>query len=147
MADTDNMTLTIARQSIVDAGAGKNLCEGQPYLINDASAMNYFSLTWTSSGTGTFRDPHAIHPVYDPSEGDILNGLVLLTLTATSMPPCTPVSSDTLILTILKAPFVYTVPGGSICRDFPFHVTGAGAQNYSSLFWSHNGSGTLTGAN
>jgi gliding motility-associated-like protein len=63
------------------------------------------------------------------------------------MPPCTTVSSDTLILTILKAPVVYTGPGGSICRDIPFHVTGAGAQNYSSLFWSHNGSGTLTGAN
>ena len=147
MADTDNMTLTIARQSIVNAGAGKNLCEGQPYLINDASALNYSSLTWTSSGTGTFSDPHAIHPVYDPSEGDILNGLVLLTLTATSMPPCTPVSSDTLILTILKAPIVYTGPGGSICRDIPFHVTSAGAQNYSSLLWSHNGSGTLAGAN
>jgi gliding motility-associated-like protein len=91
-------------------------------------------------------DPHAIQPAYAPGEEDILNGQVLLTLTATSMPPCFP-ASDTMILSISKAPFAQAGTDGSICQEIPFHVSGAGAQNYSSLLWSHNGSGTLTGAN
>ena len=62
------------------------------------------------------------------------------------MPPCLPVS-DTMILSIVRAPIVHTGPDGSICQDSPFHITGAGAQNYSSLFWSQYGSGTLTGTN
>jgi len=146
LADTDNLILTIVRQALVDAGTDKSLCEGQNYLLNDATAVNYSSLTWNTSGTGTFNDPHAIQPYYMPGEGDILNGQVSLILTATSISPCLP-ASDTMILSISKIPIVHTGQSGSICQDIPFHVTGAGAQNYSSLLWSHNGSGTLNGEN
>ena len=146
LADTDEMTLSISGQSMVDAGADKILCEGQPCLLDDAYALKYSSLTWITSGTGSFSDPHAIQPLYIPGEKDVLSGMVKLTLTATSVSPCIPVS-DTMILSIGKAPTVQAGPGGSVCQDFPFHVAGTGGENYSSILWTHNGSGILTDAN
>jgi len=146
LSDTDHLMLTISRQSMADAGVDNNICEGQPFSINDASALNYSSLIWSTSGTGSFSDPNAIQPDYFPGEKDVLSGQVLLILTAISNSPCIPVR-DTMILFIIKVPSVQAGLGGPICRDTPFHVTGAGAQNYSNLLWNHNGSGTLTGAN
>lgn len=143
-ADTGNITLTIATQASVSAGEDKTICEGEQYVLNDASAMNYSSLAWSTSGTGTFTDPYAIHPAYIPGEEDVLNGMVLLTLTVTSVPPCLPIS-DTMELLISEAPFVKAGNEGSTCQDIPYQVTGASAQNYSTLIWSHNGSGILTG--
>ena len=122
------------------------MCEGKPYLLYGASALNYSSLSWKTSGSGSFNDPDSIHPTYNPGDGDILNGKVFLILSAISLPPCVQVS-DTMTLSIEKAPSAQAGAGGSICQGAPYQVLGAGAQNYSSLLWSHNGSGTLAGAN
>jgi gliding motility-associated-like protein len=145
-ADTDYLTLTIARQATVNAGEDNNLCEGLQYILDDARALNYSSLAWSTSGTGSFSDLHNVNPEYFPGEEDILNGKVLLILTAISAPPCLP-ASDTMILYIFKAPSVHTEPGGAICEEEPFTVSGAVIKNYSSLLWTHDGSGNLTAAN
>jgi hypothetical protein len=122
-ADTDHLILAICRQAMVEAGADKALCERQQYTLSDADAQNYSSLVWSTSGTGSFSDLHALHPVYLPGEGDFLNGKVLLILTATSASPCFP-ASDTVIISFIKPPVVQAGPGGSVCQDVPFQVTG-----------------------
>jgi gliding motility-associated-like protein len=143
---SDSLALTITRQATVNAGEDYILCEGQQYMLNDASALNYSSLTWSTSGTGSFNDLSVLNALYTPGNADILNGHVLLILFATSQSPCTKVS-DTLILSFIKAPVVQAGSDGSVCMDIPFNIDGAVAENYSSLQWVHNGSGTLDGAN
>jgi len=143
-ADTSCVTLTIARKAKVSAGADNSVCEGQDYFLNDANALDYTSLLWSTSGTGSFSNPQTIHPVYNPGKEDIMNGQVLLTLTATS-PPCLPVSG-TMNLSILKIPVIQMGPDGTVCQDTPYQVIGTAVQNYSSLLWTHNGSGTLADA-
>jgi hypothetical protein len=142
---TDSLALTITKQATVNAGEDNTFCEGEQMLLTDASAENYSSLTWSTSGTGSFSNPFIMDPVYAPTPDDIQQGSVVLTLTASSLFPCAEVS-DPVILTFSKAPVADAGPDGSVCMDIPFYVTGAGAEKYSALKWTSNGTGTLTGS-
>ena len=146
LPDTGKVILTIGGNATANAGPDASVCEGNNYLTEAAFAQNYTSLDWTSSGTGTFMDPHSIKMIYIPGKEDIDNGKVLLTLNAGATPPCT-ASSDVMELLIDHAPVVDAGPGGSACTTGPIEVTGANAAHFSSLSWIHDGTGILEGAN
>ena len=64
----------------VNAGADATICEGTSHQL-DATAQNYTSLLWSTSGTGTFSDSTILNPIYTPSEADINAGAITLSLT------------------------------------------------------------------
>jgi len=142
----DQMLLTILPAPIAVAGPDENICENQTFSTTNAFAGYTGSILWSTSGTGTFNDPTLIVTTYSPSASDISNGSVILTLTSSGTPPCSNVS-DNLILTINKATLANAGNDASTCQNIPYHVSDANAQNYSSILWTHNGSGILTGAN
>jgi gliding motility-associated-like protein len=142
----DIMLLQITPKATADAGPDISSCGTAPVTLAAAAATNYFSLEWSTSGSGIFNNPAFINPVYSPSPADILNGHVVLTLTAIAGNPCTAVS-DNMTLTISKEAVANAGPDESTCQGASFMITGASAQNYSTLLWTHNGMGTLTGAN
>lgn len=86
----------------VNAGADAAICQGTSYQLN-GSVSNAGSLIWSTSGSGTFDNNLIINPVYTPSQADILNGFVNLTLTVHALHPCAPSVSDVLKLTINPA--------------------------------------------
>ena len=141
---TDEAVLTI--QPIVAATAGPDLytCETAPIAISQASAQNFSAIAWTTSGTGTFDDAALLNPVYTPSAADMQAGTVILTMNVTGLAPCGDIQ-DNLTLTINLAPVAGAGPDASTCQSIPFTVSGASASNYSSILWSSNGTGTLTG--
>ena len=143
----DAMTLNISRQSTADAGPDEIICETQvDYTLASAVATNFTSLLWTTSGTGTFNDATIVNPVYTPSPADITTGNIILTITTTSLAPCSDVT-DAMILTIVGNATADAGPDANACMNTPFTITGATANNYSTLVWTHNGTGTLTGSN
>ncbi len=111
---TDSMVLTITTQSTSFAGADGEICEVSSYLIADATASNYDTLYWTTSGSGSFSDTNAVNPTYFPSPGDILDGFVILTLN-TSNGLCSLVS-DNMTLSITAQAVVYAGADASICE-------------------------------
>ena len=58
------------------------------YYVSDAVATDAASILWTTSGTGSFSSNTAQNPVYTPSQNDIDDGTVILTMTVTSSSPC-----------------------------------------------------------
>jgi gliding motility-associated-like protein len=142
--DTSEMTLGIKGAPVLSAGPDAEVCEERSYQISGATVLNYQSLWWTSSGSGHFSDPQILDPVYFPGSDEIIQGYALLTLHAAPVIPC-PSGSDSMKLTILKAPGVIAGPGAVTCDNIPVAITGASASNYDSLLWTYNGQGTLTG--
>ncbi len=108
-------------------------------------ATNYTTLQWLTSGTGTFDNAAILHPVYTPSQGDVINGFAILTLTANPGSNCALVS-DTMKLTIRTGAVANAGQDAVTCQNTPYTVTGASVTFGSSLLWTHNGLGTLTGA-
>ena len=139
---TDAMTISFTAGPIVDAGPGNSLCPG-PNTINGATANNYSTLSWTSSGTGTIINANSITPVYIPSAADITAGFVIMTLTANGIMPCTAVVSDAAVMNIRDLSTANAGPDAIICQTSTFSVTGASATNFTSILWSTSGTGTF----
>ncbi|MFO8128790.1 MAG: C25 family cysteine peptidase [Bacteroidales bacterium] len=64
------------------AGPDDVCCETNDYLCQ-GEATAWQTADWTTSGTGTFNDPSILQPLYTPSNEDIEDGSVELTLTVT----------------------------------------------------------------
>lgn len=87
-------TLNIHPLAVASAGLEAAICHGAELEITDATASNYSSLLWTSSGTGAFSDSTALLPVYTPSAEDYAAGQVMLTLQANGLGSCASTSSQ-----------------------------------------------------
>jgi len=79
--------LSIVPQPEAFAGQALSIC-GDAIAQPEATAANYASLLWTSSGTGTFNDPTILDAIYTPSADDVAAGNVTLTLTAHGQGTC-----------------------------------------------------------
>jgi len=141
---SDTRLVTIIPVPVVDAGPDALICEGMDYTTVSASAANYSSLLWTSSGTGSFTNGNSVMATYVPSAADIANGSVILTLTANPLAPCTGSVSDSFSLTIHHAATANAGPDASICNNVPFALSAATASNYASVSWTSSGTGNFT---
>jgi hypothetical protein len=83
-----------------DAGNDQTVCTNEIITLSTATAGNYSSLLWTTSGDGTFNYNDRLHPTYYPGHQDSIAGSVELILTANGMAlneTCTPVT-DTVVI-------------------------------------------------
>ncbi|PKP02032.1 MAG: hypothetical protein CVU14_04110, partial [Bacteroidetes bacterium HGW-Bacteroidetes-9] len=128
-----------------NSGGNAAICSSDTYTLSGATATNYTSLLWTTSGTGTFNNPTIVNPIYSPSIADINAGSVTLTLTAYASAPCVNAVS-TMTLTIAKQATANAGIVATVCQGTAYTVSGATAANYTSLLWTAPGPGVLTNA-
>lgn len=140
---TDELTLTFAGIPTASAGADKDLCSGTASVaLSDATASNG-TVSWTTSGNGTFSDPAAFNPEYTFGSSD--TGPVTLTMTVTSA-ACGTVT-DNLTITFTPEPVADAGPGGSVCRtEAGFQVAGASHAG-GTVLWTTGGNGTFSDNN
>src|SRR5690606_30297858 len=66
----DQMILVITPAPIVNAGSNQETCEGVTFNFNTqstpASATNYSSILWTTTGTGSLTNASTFTPTYTP---------------------------------------------------------------------------------
>jgi subtilisin family serine protease len=110
-----SLDLTLVPEPVVMAGNDVSICSGDVLMLEDAYAENHAQLIWSGNGSGTFDDPHAIQTFYTPSEQDIENGSVVITLTATGMATCEDAESS-FTLTIHALPTAMLSGDVDICH-------------------------------
>jgi hypothetical protein len=140
---SDAMVLTISAQATANAGNDATICEGSAYTLSSAVASNPASILWTSSGSGSFNNAMIENPTYSPSNADILNGSVILTMTVTSAAPCGG-SSDQMVLTISRQAEVNAGSDAAICQGSTHQLSGATANFAGSISWTSSGTGTFS---
>lgn len=90
-----SLMLNINHTPEVFAGSTGFTCFNTEFELIESTATAYSTLIWTTSGTGEFSDPAALHPTYIPSEADYSAGMVYLTLEAHGIGTCGNSSSET----------------------------------------------------
>ena len=105
LGGTDSINVIVGYPPTVNVGVNTSICAGSPLIISGVTATHYSSLLWSTSGTGTFSSITSLNPIYTPSQADITNGSVYLTLLAYGIPPFGN-DSDNLLLTINPLPVV-----------------------------------------
>lgn len=140
---TDICNLYFSPAATVFAGVEHSICPSEAYAISDAVASNFSSLLWTTSGDGTFNDATALKPVYTPGAMDTQTGSVVLTLTASPLPNCAPVSNSQT-LTIYATPTVEVGPDRDLCAgNNSLAFEGVMVEHYASITWGTIGDGTF----
>ncbi|MFA8433872.1 MAG: PKD domain-containing protein [Marinifilaceae bacterium] len=137
---TDQMTLIITPEPVVNAGVDESVCEGQSFALNSTSASEYSLLEWSSLAGGSFDDPNILNPVYTPEAGT--TGLVNLVLTAQGNGSCKS-AMDVLDLTIVPLPRVEVGPDITICENKTLELSQVVASSYSAVNWVSSGSGSF----
>ena len=139
---SDTMTLTVIAAPVSNAGADITICENVSLNITDASALNFTTLVWSTSGTGSFSDSAVINPVYTASAADIAAGSVILTLTVNGNALCNQ-EADQKTVTFILNPIVNAGDDSFVCAS-PYQLSGATSANCSSILWTKgSGSGTI----
>ncbi|HNW77142.1 MAG TPA: SprB repeat-containing protein, partial [Bacteroidales bacterium] len=136
-------TIEVFEQPLAFAGTAMVFCAPGFYSLSEATASNYSSLLWTTSGDGTFDNDTILHPIYTPGPGDLSAGTVTLTLTAQglgSSTACTPAVSSVVIVQPAAAVSVTTTFSPASCYGWndgtaTANVTG-GMPPYTYL-WSN----------
>jgi PKD repeat protein len=139
IAATDSMVLSLSPLPLVDAGEDFSVCTNEPAILT-AVATEYSSLLWTTSGSGTFSDPHSLQSIYYPSTTDVNNGMVTLTITASAVSPCIPPASDTVSVSFMPGPSISAPTGIHQCEDQGVSII-CYPSYYSSILWTTPGDG------
>jgi gliding motility-associated-like protein len=143
---SNSITVTIGLPATVNAGpATATTCSDTPYNTTGATfGGGASSVTWTTSGNGTFGSTTTAVTTYTPGSSDITAGTVTLTLTTNDPVTACPAVSDFLTLTVVKAPVANAGTDAIICRSGTFQVTDASVTNQASFSWSIvTGTGSL----
>jgi hypothetical protein len=119
---SDSVSLTISRMADAYAGPDSEVCSGGIYVADSAFASNFESLSWTTSGDGTFNHTAILNPAYTPGPNDLIDGSVTLTLNANSNIPC-PSTSDEITLFFVELPGMAATPTGPDSVDLFVHAT------------------------
>jgi len=118
----DSMVLIIQELPTVSAGPDAVICQGETHMLS-GNATNQESVNWTTGGDGSFDDPSLLNTTYTPGSGDISNGSVTLSISATAIAPCGTGASDEMTLSIDPIPEIPETPTGPTDVDIHFTPT------------------------
>ena len=144
--DVDSLTLNIQKNPVVFAGSDTIIGEGDEYKAINAKTNDTEQINWSTLGDGTFINISDPICTYTPGSADINIGSVKLIITGTSINPCNKVSRDTILVFITPKPNAFAGPDLNICEGSDILITSASAEEYSEIWWTSNGTGTLENA-
>ncbi|MEI8239359.1 MAG: T9SS type A sorting domain-containing protein [Actinomycetota bacterium] len=123
------VTITAYNPRTVNAGVDQTVCSSSPNVTlagTKGGSASSSTVTWTTSGTGTFDNANSLTAVYTVSAADISAGSVTLTLTTDNTPgPCIAVS-DQMVITINPRATANANIDQTVCAGLP-DVTLAGS--------------------
>jgi hypothetical protein len=140
---SDAMTLIIEPAAIVNAASDAVICSGTVYVLSGTINGGASSLTWTSSGSGSFDNNASANAVYSPSSADITAGSITLTITTNDPAGFCSAVSDEMVLTINPDATAYAGVDTSICSGNSYKLSGSVGGGASGLTWTSNGTGTF----
>lgn len=121
-----SFTLYFSPEPTVLAGDDQQICSNLPVELT-AQAEHITGLMWTSSGNGSFEQAEEAETLYYPSEDDIANGSVQLSITAYGVEGCQDVSDD-IIISFILAPALALSGNMDICpgetAEITLHLSG-----------------------
>jgi hypothetical protein len=145
-----NATLTMISSPMVNAGGDGAVCTSESFPIVAATATNYTTVLWTTSGNGTFNNTGIVNPIYTPGSQDIANGSVTLTITGDPGSQCSMSSSMVLSLqNDLPVSVTISQVTPEVCIGSPasFQATPVNGGLTPSYQWKVNGVNAGTNSN
>lgn len=125
--DFDN--IAIYELPLANAGPDQSVCYLDTLNIVSATAANFSSLLWTSTGDGMFLYDTMMNPQYAPGINDITNGTVDLTLTVYG--PFLDTVTSVITVTITTIAMAEAGINDTICQGSSTQLSATGGIDFS----------------
>ncbi len=127
--------------AILSIAGGGSYCATSAINLS-ANAENYNTLSWTTSGDGSFSDPNDLNTSYIPGPNDLVSGVASISLQATSVAPCPASTTSSVNIFITAPPQVSLSVPASSC-GFATISLSSSVSNYQTISWSSMGDGSF----
>lgn len=138
---TSSLVVTIQPLPTISGPSNRVFCKNQTFFFS-AVAENYTSISWTTSGDGTFANAQGDTVQYFPGTNDFLLKAFTVTACAQPVSPCSAAACTMIHSTIQIPPVLNAPPSRNGCEFAPITVNSA-ATNYDQVLWSTQGDGTF----
>lgn len=140
----DSMVLTIDPIPTATAGADDSICADGTYTLAGSIGGSATSLTWTTSGDGSFNDSSLVNAVYTPGVADSTAGTIFLIITTNDpVGACTP-AVDSLVLLIRPPAVVSAGADNTICSGTTYTLAGSRSGGSLTSTWTTSGDGVFS---
>ncbi|MGC9330665.1 MAG: gliding motility-associated C-terminal domain-containing protein [Bacteroidales bacterium] len=117
---TDVQYTTVKELPEVNAGTDMDICEGEEAALSGSVSGDINTGSWATDGSGDFTNPTDLNASYIPSQQDIDNGTVTLTLTSDNPAGPCGTTSDQVSINILPLDDPYfSYESGTFCATGP----------------------------
>ena len=132
---SDNVSLTIVRAPVVNAGIDVFVCGNKPSVTLNGSVTNAVGARWVG-GLGTFNpNRQALNAIYTPTQDEVNLGSINLTLESTGNGTCTAVQ-DVMTITFTNSPTVNAGINQSVCANNPDVTLNGSFTVATGAFWN-----------
>ncbi len=151
VAVTDAMTIFINKKPTIVASTNEfTMCAETFTLpdlvtVSDASSILWTNTTGASGTPGVVSNATTETPSFTPSAGEIVNGFVLLKVTAQPKINCSVTPEVATTIKVILIPKV-TVDAGDnkeFCQGSPVIIDNGATTSATNYYWTENGSGTI----
>ncbi|MBK7030349.1 MAG: right-handed parallel beta-helix repeat-containing protein [Bacteroidales bacterium] len=125
------------------AGPDTTICLDASILLDKATAFNYEFISWTTAGDGVFSGSHILKSRYTPGTQDLINGEVLLTLSASGLGYSL---TDQILISFAEPPFAFAGNDTLIFSDTIYLTSSALSSNDQGVLWQTTGDGEFDDA-
>ncbi|MDQ3051524.1 MAG: PKD domain-containing protein [Bacteroidota bacterium] len=139
-------TLTINPAAVVAAGTDTIICSGNTITLAGSQSAEVSSVSWSTSGSGSFDNNTLLNATYTPSATDINSGSVTLTLTSNNPAGPCDAATDSMILQINAAPMANAGADVIICSGTSYQLAGNIGGSAATATWSTSGTGVFDDA-
>lgn len=135
----DTLKVAVLAAPVVAVNSNTSVCENAPVALTGTVTGYTNTGIWSSTGTGAFSPTNtALGGQYIPSNGDVANGSVTLTLLSTNNQGC-PAQSASFTAVFIDAPQALFTPSTIRCKDSVItFVNGSQANGTSGLSYNWN---------
>lgn len=98
---TSSVTVTVQNPPVASVGADTTYCDNVTSFPVSGAASNYGSVSWTTTGDGTFNNGNTLNDIYTPGPNDLSGGFVNLIFEAAALAPCLTNAKDTVHVTFV----------------------------------------------
>lgn len=131
--DMDTLKIAVLAAPVVAVNSNTSVCANAPVALTGTVTGYTTSGIWSSTGTGAFSPTNtALGGQYFPSNGDVSNGTVTLTLLSTNNQGC-PAQSGSFVATFVAAPKALFTVSSVRCKDSIMNFINGSQANGTSI--------------
>jgi gliding motility-associated-like protein len=140
---SENILINLLDTVQVNAGADDVVCSNDTYIMSGSIGGSASSASWVTSGTGSFDDDMDLNATYTPSAGDLLAGVVVLTLTSDNPTgPCNE-SSSSMTLNFSDVATLSVPANLESCVGATVSLSASIGGSALGVIWSSTGGGSF----